>query len=118
MVSSALFWRPRGERLGGLMSLALGLLCDKRGSAAVSFGFGIPVVLSAIFGTIELGRLGFTQAALQYAAEEATRYAIVRTGQVTTQDIETYAASKLDGVFDREECEEFMGRNELKIEPF
>ena len=67
---------------------------------AVSFAIGLPTLLTAVFGAIEFGRFGFTQAALQYAASEATRYAIVRSGEVTTAEIEAYAASKLDGVFD------------------
>ena len=78
------------------------LLCDDSGSFIIHFGFSLPIVLSAMFAAIELGRLGFSQAALQYAAEEATRYAIVREGQVTTQEIEAFAASKLTGVFDRQ----------------
>ena len=75
---------------------------DDSGSFIIHFGFSLPIVLSALFATIELGRLGFSQAALQYAAEEATRYAIVREGQVTTQEIEQFAATKLTGVFDRQ----------------
>ena len=78
------------------------LLRDESGSFIIHFGFALPIVLSVIFATIELGRLGFSQAALQYAAEEATRFAIVREGQVTNQEIEDYAASKLTGVFDRQ----------------
>jgi Flp pilus assembly protein TadG len=75
---------------------------DRKGALAVEFALGIPIALSAIFGTVELGRLGFTQAALQHAAEEATRYAIVREGQITSTDIEAFAASTLTGVFDHE----------------
>lgn len=74
-------------------------LRDSRGSMAVSFAIGLPTLLTAVFGAIECGRFGFTQAALEYAAAEATRYAIVRDGDVTTEEIEAYAASKLDGVF-------------------
>ncbi len=75
-------------------------LRDVRGSMAVSFAIGVPTLLGAVFGAIEFGRFGFTQAALEYAAAEATRYAIVRDGDVTTAEIEAFAASKLDGVFD------------------
>ncbi len=74
-------------------------LRDSRGSMAVSFAIGLPTLLTAVFGAIEFGRFGFTQAALEYAAAEATRYAIVREGTASTADIEAYAASKLDGVF-------------------
>lgn len=77
------------------------LLRDHGGTFAINFAYSLPIVLSAIFATIELGRLGFSKAALQYAAEEATRYAIVREGQVTPEEIEAFAASKLTGVFDR-----------------
>lgn len=75
---------------------------NQLGALAVEFALGAPIILSAIFGTIELGRLGFTQAALQHAAEEATRFAIVREGQITPADIEAFAATKLTGVFNRE----------------
>ncbi len=75
-------------------------LRDARGSMAVSFAIGLPTLLTAVFGAIEFGRFGFTQAALEYAAAETTRYAIVRSGDVTAQEVEAYAASKLSGVFD------------------
>jgi Flp pilus assembly protein TadG len=78
------------------------LLCETRGALSVEFALGVPIILSTIFGSVELGRLGFTQAALQHAAEEATRFAIVREGELTPEDIEDFAATKLTGVFDRE----------------
>ena len=77
------------------------LLRANGGAYALHFALALPVMLTAIFGAIELGRLGFSKAALQFAAEEATRYAIVREGQVTSEEIEAFAASKLTGVFDR-----------------
>jgi len=77
-------------------------MLDARGALSVEFALAVPIILSTVFGSIELGRLGFTQAALQHAAEEATRFAIVREGEVTSSDIEAYAATKLIGVFDRE----------------
>ena len=90
----------RSRRIGQHRRGCRRFLHDVRGSMAVSFAIGLPTLLTAVFGAIELGRFGFTQAALEYAAAEATRYAIVRDGQVTTADIEAFAASKLDGVFD------------------
>ena len=74
---------------------------DARGSMAVSFAIGLPTLLTAIFGAIEFGRFGFTQAALEYAAAETTRYAIVRSGEVTNSELEAYAADKLSGVFNQ-----------------
>lgn len=95
--------RQAGEtgRRGRARGMLRRLLRDDSGSFVINFAFALPIVLSAIFGTIELGRLGFSKAALQYAAEEATRYAVVREGEVTDQQIEDYAASKLTGVFHR-----------------
>ena len=90
----------RTRRIGQRSRGRRGFLRDSRGSMAVSFAIGLPTLLTAVFGAIEFGRFGFTQAALEYAAAEATRYAIVRSGDVTTEEIEAYAASKLDGVFD------------------
>lgn len=94
-------YRLRGN-LEKFCTLIGKLTRETRGALSVEFALGIPIILSTIFGTVELGRLGFTQAALQHAAEEATRFAIVREGQVTPSDIEDYAATKLTGVFDRE----------------
>ena len=90
----------RTRRIGQLNRGRRRFLRDSRGSMAVSFAIGLPTLLTAVFGAIEFGRFGFTQAALEYAAAEATRYAIVRDGDVTTAEIEAFAASKLDGVFD------------------
>ena len=89
----------RSGRIGQRGRGRRSFLRDSRGSMAVSFAIGLPTLLTAVFGAIEFGRFGFTQAALEYAAAEATRYAIVRDGEVTTAEIEAYAASKLDGVF-------------------
>lgn len=91
--------RPHLHAIGGCIR---NLLRETRGALSVEFALGVPIILSTVFGTVELGRLGFTQAALQHAAEEATRFAIVREGEVTPGDIEDFAATKLTGVFDRD----------------
>ncbi len=90
------------RRLGFAVHGMRTVLQDVRGTLSVEFALAVPVILTTVFESIELGRLGFTQAALQHAAEEATRFAIVREGEVTSSDIEAYAATKLTGVFDRE----------------
>lgn len=68
------------------------------GSPVVEFALGAPLVLMLMLGIMEVGRLIYAQAALNFAAEEATRYAIVREGQLTDQQIENYAAQQLIGV--------------------
>lgn len=102
MVIPGMFSKLRNLRIGRHANERRRIARDSSGSIAVPFALGLPIALTAVFGMIELGRLGFTQAALQYAASEATRYAIVGTGQVSTEDIESYAASKLNGVIDRD----------------
>ncbi len=68
------------------------------GAAGVEFALALPLVLLAFLVVIEGGRLAYTQAALAFAAQEATRYAIVREGQVTNDEIRDFAASKLFGL--------------------
>ena len=88
-------------RVGRFFAASRRVTKDVRGSMAVSFAIGLPTLLTAVFGAIEFGRFGFTQAALEYAAAETTRYAIVRSGDVTDEELEAYAAEKLSGVFDQ-----------------
>jgi Flp pilus assembly protein TadG len=69
----------------------------------VEFAIGLPVFLALLFGVMEGGRAIFTQAVLFYAAEEATRWAIVNGqdtegGETLVQyeaRIETYARDQL-----------------------
>lgn len=74
-------------------------LADCRsGAALVEFGFAGPALIILVLGVAEVGRLTYTQAALSYAAQEATRFAIVREGNVTASDIETFASGQLIGL--------------------
>jgi hypothetical protein len=50
---------------------------DCAGLTAVEFGLMAPVFLALLFGAIELGRAAYTQGVVSFAAEEATRYAVV-----------------------------------------
>jgi Flp pilus assembly protein TadG len=54
-----------------------GLAADCRGVSAVEFALLAPVLLSMMFGVVEFGRVAYTQAVVSFAAEEATRYAVV-----------------------------------------
>lgn len=53
---------------------------DRRGASAVEFALVLPVLLTLLFGTLEVGRLMWVRSTMQFAAEEATRYALVHTG--------------------------------------
>jgi len=47
------------------------------GATVAEFALGLPVLFGLMFGVMELGRFGFTHAALYHAAQETTRWAIV-----------------------------------------
>jgi Flp pilus assembly protein TadG len=77
-----------GEKFRTLLLLpARRLLRRDEGSTAVEFALtGIPLVLLSL-GIIEFSRYAYTQSALNYASEEATRYAVVRGGTVTEAEL-------------------------------
>ncbi|RMD87818.1 MAG: hypothetical protein D6807_07120 [Alphaproteobacteria bacterium] len=87
----------RRKEARGHRTAARFLRCHK-GAAGVEFALALPLVLALFFTVIEGGRLAYTQAALYFAAQEATRYAIVREGQVSDDEIRDFAASKLFGL--------------------
>jgi Flp pilus assembly protein TadG len=64
------------------------------GSQAVELALTLPVLLAFIYGVMECGRIVFTHAALNFAAEEATRFATVNYN-ASTIDIETIARDRL-----------------------
>lgn len=77
------------NRFRPLFLRAKRLLRREEGSTAVEFAFvGIPLVLLSM-GIIEFARYAYTQSALNYASEEATRYAVVRGGTVTESELLT-----------------------------
>lgn len=61
------------------MSRLLHLCRDRSGAAAVEAAFTLPLLLSVLLGTMEVGRLAWTQAALNFAVQEAARCADVQT---------------------------------------
>ena len=75
---------------------------SERGIIAAEFALALPIVVMLVMGLIEIGRVVYTQPALSFAAPEGTRYAIVRDGEVTTEEIEAYASSRLIGVVDHQ----------------
>ncbi|MBI5163715.1 MAG: pilus assembly protein [Magnetospirillum sp.] len=50
----------------------------ERGSTAVEFALLMPVFLAFILGVIEFGRAMWTRSVMQFAVEQAARYALVR----------------------------------------
>lgn len=68
----------------------------RRGTAAIEFALVAPALLLTLFGTIEFGRLMWTQSALHFAVEEAARCASVSPSVCgTASQTATYAAGKV-----------------------
>jgi Flp pilus assembly protein TadG len=73
-------------------------LCNRAGTAAIEFVFTAPALVLFLLGIVESGRALWTDSALQYAAEQAGRYALanptasdaqitsVATGQLPSVD--------------------------------
>ena len=67
------------------------------GASAVEFALISPVFLVMVGGILEIGRALYIRNTLQYAVEEAARYAMINTSATSTQ-VEAYAASKVPDV--------------------
>jgi Flp pilus assembly protein TadG len=65
-----------------------------RGSVAVEFALIAPVLLACLLGTIEFGRAMWMRQTMQFAAEEATRWALVNR-TATTSAIAATATARL-----------------------
>jgi len=66
------------------------LLDDRHGSIAVEFAIAVPVLLTAMLGVIEIGRLFWTRHALEFAVEETARAAMIDktlTSQMLVQKV-------------------------------
>lgn len=77
-----------------LRQLSIGILREPSGAAVVEFAFAMPILLTALLGTVEFGRVVWTQNALHYAVEEAARCMTFNvTTCSSTSTIQSYAAS-------------------------
>lgn len=50
---------------------------DRRAVSTLEFALLAPVFLGLVVGAVEMGRAAYTQGVVSFAAEEATRYAVV-----------------------------------------
>lgn len=82
------------SRIRWIVDGASRLWRNSRGAAAVEFAFVAPAFLMLTFGGIEIGRAMFLKASMQYAVEEAARYAMINTSATNTQ-IQNYAKGSL-----------------------
>lgn len=70
------------------------------GAVAIEFAIIFPLFLSIVFGMVEVGSAMFVQNSLSFAAQEATRFAIVRggAGGATAAQIRTQALNRLSNL--------------------
>ena len=73
------------------------MLSDRRGAAAAEFALILPILLLMVFGVIEFGRMFWIKNSIQFAVEEAGRYAMVNAS-ATSGELEAYAESKIYGM--------------------
>lgn len=85
------------RRFEKCLGLVRGLVRDERGISAVEFAFIAPVLLGLLFGIIEFGRVAYTQGVVSFAAEEATRYAVVNYA-ITEEEVRQLAEDCLLGI--------------------
>lgn len=72
------------------------LLRDRRGNAAVEAAFVLPLLLLLLLGVVEVGRLAWARASLDFTVQEAARCAAVRTDLCGTPEAtRQYAANRL-----------------------
>lgn len=80
----------------------LPLLPDRRGGTAVEFALVAPLLIVALFGIIDFGRMMWMASSVEHAAAEAVRYAIVRGADAdvpaTATDIADYVNSRTAGM--------------------
>jgi Flp pilus assembly protein TadG len=65
---------------GSLDPFGRGSVLDDRGSVMIEFSLMLMLMLTVVFGVIELGRLMLTYATLANAARTGARYAVVHGG--------------------------------------
>jgi len=70
---------------------------DRTGAAGVEFALTFPIYFATILFFIEVSRIAYTQGVIIHAAEEATRYALVRY-DATATEIQDHASSNLLGL--------------------
>jgi len=71
-----------------------GFLKNCAGNAAIEFGMAIPVFLLFVFGTVEVGRFMWSENALDFAADQAARFALANPS-ASNNDVKTYAEGQV-----------------------
>ena len=84
----------KSENRSGLRGFFRRLRKNRWGATAVEFALVFPVFIVMVAGIVELSRAMWIKATLQFAIEQTARHAVVNTS-LTTDELETYAATQL-----------------------
>lgn len=71
---------------------------DQSGAAAVEMAFVLPMFLLLVMGIIEFGRAYWVMNSMQFALDEAGRYAMLHSATATDSDIVATARNNLYGL--------------------
>lgn len=71
----------RPSAFARLRRAVLRLVAERGGTAAIEFAIIAPVLVTVIYGSVELGRLLYADHAVGHAARESTRFAMVRSAE-------------------------------------
>lgn len=78
------------------------LLSDRRGISSVQLALVLPMLVATIMGTIDMGRLLMAHNTIVHAANEATRFAMVRSASsaqtASEQDIVSMVKGRMTGL--------------------
>ena len=58
---------------------------DRRGSAAIEFAMVLPIIVTMMFGTMELGRYFLTFSSISSATEQLSRYVMIDPDATSTE---------------------------------
>ena len=70
---------------------------DKRGGSTIEIAFALPVFATLLLGSLEFGRLFFTWSTIQYATEQAGRFAMSKPAATETE-LSDHLRGNLPGV--------------------
>ena len=73
------------------------LALSRKGAAAIEFAFGLPIFLALVYMLFEFARIFWSQNTLEYAIEEAARFAMVRP-TATVSEVQTVANNSAVGL--------------------
>ena len=73
------------------------LALSRKGAAAIEFAFGLPIFLALVYMLFEFARIFWSQNTLEYAIEEAARFAMVRP-TATVAEVQTVANNSAVGL--------------------